>query len=234
MSSSHPQQWAIKDLEARADSSLIAELATYPTTQIADSGAPVSIVNTAIAPVTESTEFCGSAVTLWTKPGDILFTLKAPELISPGDVLVIDGGGRVDAAVIGDIFGELLQGRGAVGLVVDGAVRDVDGMRQLGLPTFALGRHPAVGSKEGPGALNVPIQCGGTIVNPGDIVRADSTGIVIIPRTSATVTLERTKLVAEREASWRSSFGEGKSPSEVLGISELIQELSTVEGTELP
>src|SRR3712207_9076515 len=82
---------------------------------------------------------CGPATTIWTKPGDILFVLKAPDLVERGDVVVIDSGARLDAAVIGDIVGGVMARAGAEGLIVDGAVRDVDGLRELGIPTFARG-----------------------------------------------------------------------------------------------
>ena len=125
---------------------------------------------------------CGPAVTVWTKPGDILFVLKAVDLVTPGDVLLIDGGGREDAAVIGDIVGKALADLGCVGLVVDGAIRDVDGIDEVGLPAFARGAHPATGSNTGPGAINVTVQCGGVAVSPGDVVHADGSGVVVVPR----------------------------------------------------
>ena len=217
MSRSHAEQWTIGHRE-RPDPALAAEFATLPTTQIADAGGPVGVVGPGIARIAGGREFCGVAVTLWTKPGDILFILKSPDLIEPGDVLVIDGGGRVDAALIGDIVGGAIQRHGAVGLVVDGAVRDIEGLDELGLPTFARGTHPAIGSNEGPGALNVSIQCGGVVVEPGDIVRADRSGLVVIPRAHAAEVLRLARAVAAREADWLRQLATGRSLPEVLGI----------------
>ena len=226
MSRSHPQQWSVNPSTVSPDPDALAALASLPTTQIADAGGPVGVVGPGIAPVTAETEICGRAVTLWTKPGDILFVLKAPDLIEPGDVLVVDGGGRLDAAIIGDILGGLAQARGAVGLVVDGAVRDVVDLRALGLPTFARGVHPATASKEGPGALNVPIQCGGVVVEPGDVVRADASGVVIIPRESAADVVERTRAVDANERHWRQVIDGGGSLTAELGIDEQIARFS--------
>src|SRR3712207_7926252 len=73
-----------------------------------------------------------------------------PDLTQSGDVVAVDGGGRADAAVLGDIVAGALARRGVVGVVVDGAVRDVEGIDEVGLPTFARGTHPATGSNEGP------------------------------------------------------------------------------------
>jgi 4-hydroxy-4-methyl-2-oxoglutarate aldolase len=196
----------------------VAGFAAIPTTQIADCGGPVGVVGPGIGWTAGARELCGVAVTLWTKPGDILFILKSPDLIEPGDVLVIDGAGRRDAALIGDIVGGAIQRNGGVGLVVDGAVRDIDGLDQLGLATFARGTHPATGSNDGPGALNVTIQCGGVVVEPGDIVRGDRSGLVVIPRRHAGEVLLLSQAVAAREAAWLDQLAAGRSLPQALDI----------------
>lgn len=167
MSKSHPEQWTIHEGVERPDRSLVTALREFDTTQIADCGGPVAIVGPPLRHLAGGAQLCGPAVTVWTRPGDILYVLKATDLIKPGDVLVIDGGGRPDAAVIGDIAGGALAGLGCDGMVVDGAVRDLDGLNRVGLPTFAAGAHPATGSNQGPGAINVVVQCGGVTVRPG-------------------------------------------------------------------
>lgn len=231
MSRSHPDQWTIRTDIARPDPQLIAEFRQYPTTQIADAGGPISVLGPGLVPLTSSVDMCGSAVTLWTKPGDILFVLKAPDLIRDGDILVIDGGGRTDAAVIGDIIGGQVRARGAAGLIVDGAVRDIDGLRELGLPTLARGSHPATGSKDGPGALNVPIACGSGQVNPGDIIRADASGILAIPLPAAEEVLARTREVAAREEEWRAALADGTPAGRAFGVDDLIAQLSGRDAT---
>lgn len=222
VSKSHPQQWAVNTGTERPAADLVAAFAEYPTTQIADCGGPVAVVGPGITRVAGGREFCGVALTLWIKPGDILFVLKAPDLVESGDVVVIDGGARLDAAVIGDILGGAIQRNGAVGLVVDGVVRDTDGLDQLGLPTFARGTYPATGSNEGPGALNVSIQCGGVGVEPGDIIRGDASGLVVIPRGHAREVLELTRAVGERERDWSAGIANGTPLSATLGIDEKI------------
>ena len=167
MSKSHPGQWAIHQVAERPDGLLVTALREFATTQIADCGGPVAITAPPLRHLAGGAQLCGPAVTVWTKPGDILYVLKAVDLIAAGDVLVVDGGGRLDAAVIGDIAGQALAGLGCDGMVVDGAVRDLDGLDAAGLPTFALGSHPATGSNQGPGAINVVVQCGGVTVRPG-------------------------------------------------------------------
>jgi regulator of RNase E activity RraA len=218
MSKWHPHQWAVNTATARPDPDLVAAFADYPTTQIADSGGAVGVVGPGIGHLAGGRELCGTALTLWTKPGDILFVLKAPDLVESGDVLVIDGGGRPDAAVIGDILGGAIQRNGGVGLVVDGVVRDTDGLDRLGLPTFARGTYPATGSNDGPGALNVGIQCGGVHVEPGDVIRGDPSGLVVIPRRHAARVLELTRAVATRERDWVDGVANGTPLSATLGV----------------
>jgi 4-hydroxy-4-methyl-2-oxoglutarate aldolase len=226
VSKSHPEQWTIREVAERPDRSLVAALREFATTQIADCGGPVAVVGPPLRHLAGGAQLCGPAVTAWTKPGDILYVLKATDLIAAGDVLVVDGGGRADAAVIGDIAGHVLTGRGCDGLVIDGAVRDLDGLDELGLPTFAVGAHPATGSNQGPGAINVVVQCGGVTVRPGDVVRGDASGVVIVPREHLAQVLRLTQAVADRETSWRQAIASGASLPAATGIDDLIGQLA--------
>lgn len=223
MSRSHPQQWAVVEGHDRPPADLVDALRAVPTTQIADCGGPVSVLGPGIGWVAGGHETCGPANTLWTKPGDILFILKSPDVIRPGDVLVIDGGGRLDAAVIGDIVGAAIAERGAVGLVVDGAVRDIDGLDEVGLPTFARGVHPATASNQGPGALGVPVQCGGVLVRPGDVVRGDRSGLVVVPREHLADVVRLSEQVTDKETGWREQRATGRGLPDVLGVDAIIE-----------
>ncbi len=234
MSRSHPDQWVINDEVERPDPSLVAALRGFSTTQIADSGAPIGVVGPALRRLAGGAEVCGPAVTVWTKPGDILFVLKATDAISPGDVLVIDGGGRPDAAVVGDIVGQTLADLGCVGMVVDGAVRDVDGLDDVGLPTFARTAHPATGSNQGPGAINVVVQCAGVAVRPGDVIRADSSGIVVVRGEHLAAVVEASGAVADRETGWRAAIAGGQSLPSATGIDDLLAALRNAEEPPAP
>jgi 4-hydroxy-4-methyl-2-oxoglutarate aldolase len=230
MSRWHPQAWSITTEAPRPDAELVAELARFPTTQIADGGGPIAVVGPGIGPMVAATEICGPAVTLWTAPGDILYILKSPDLVRPGDVLVIDGGGRLDAAVIGDVIGGRLLANGCAGIVADAAVRDLEGLEALGLPVHARGAHPATGSNVGPGALNVPIQCGCVAVHPGDVVRADRSGVVIVRAGGLAEVVERTRAVGAREDEWQAAFADGAGLDAVFGIDALIAEKAAAAG----
>ena len=225
MSASHPQQWTINEDIERPDRELVEAFRTLGTTLIADCGGPVAVVGPGLRRLAGAGEVCGPAVTVWTKPGDILFPLKATDCVGHGDVLVIDSGGRRDAAVVGDIVGQTIADLGCAGLVVDGAVRDLDGLDATGLPTYARNAHPATGSNRGPGAINVPVQLGGVAVHPGDLVRADSSGLVVVPRDQLATVLELARAVAEREVGWRAEITAGTTLPAATGIDRLLAEL---------
>lgn len=234
MSKSHPEQWTINEVTERPERSLVTALREFDTTQIADCGGPVAIMAPPLRHLAGGTQLCGPAVTVWTRPGDILYVLKAPDLIQPGDVLVVDGGGRADAALIGDIAGQALSGLGSDGMVVDGAVRDLDGLDAVGLPTFAAGAHPATGSNQGPGAINVVVQCGGVTVRPGDVVRGDASGLVVVPREHLAAVLAMTQAVADREDGWRQAIAGGASLAAAAGLDDLIGQLARERDSDQP
>ena len=225
MSRSHPDQWTINPGVEPPDPALVAALAQLATTQIADSGGPVGVVGPPLRHLAGPTQLCGTAVTVWTRPGDILYVLKAVDSVRAGDVLVIDGGGRDDAAVVGDIVGEAIAALGAAGLVVDGAVRDLDGLDAAAVATFARGAHPATGSNTGPGAINVTVQCGGVAVHPGDVIRGDSSGLVVVPRAHLAEVVALATAVAEREAGWRRRIAAGEPLPAATGIDAVLAEV---------
>ena len=194
----------------------------------------MGVVGPGLGRIAGRAEFCGPAVTVWTKPGDILFMLKMPDLTQPGDVVAVDGGGRPDAAILGDILAGAVARRGVVGVVVDGAVRDIEGIDEIGLPTFARNAHPATGSNEGPGAINVPVQVGGVVVRPGDVVRGDASGVVVVPREHLDAVIAMTRTVQQRETAWRQALADGAGMAAATGADAIIDERRNAAATALP
>jgi regulator of RNase E activity RraA len=106
----------------------------------------------------------------------------AVEAIGPGQVLVIDARGETRSAALGNILATRIAQRGAVGVVTDGAFRDSEGFRVIGLPSYAAAGHETTSSvMHYPVDMNVPIACGGVLVRPGDILVGDNEGVVVIP-----------------------------------------------------
>ncbi|MGH7467609.1 MAG: RraA family protein [Longimicrobiales bacterium] len=142
---------------------------------------------------------CGLAVTVCCRPADNLMVHKAVQYAEPGDVIVVNTCGNTTSAVFGELMCRAAVAKGLGGIVVDGAIRDIEAIRQLGLPAFSRTVSAGGCDKDGPGEINVPISCGGTVVAAGDIVVGDADGVVVVPREQATEVLEQVKLLMERE-----------------------------------
>lgn len=152
-----------------------------------------------------SLKMCGPAVTLRVRPGDNLMVHKALMMVQPGDVLVIDGGGDVSQAVIGGLVRTTALRVRLGGIVIDGAVRDLEELAEGVVPVFAAGHTHRGPSKDGPGEINVPVACAGLCVLPGDLVLGDADGVIAIPAAEVAALLPRTLAHLDREEGIRQS-----------------------------
>ncbi len=139
-------------------------------------------VDTALRPIFQPVSCVGRAVTVKMPRGDSAPTRAAIRALQPGDVLVIAQEGDTQVANWGEMTSLAAKMRGAAGIIIDGAVTDVAEIRQQGLPTFARAIAARVGRRLGlpGGAINEPVNCGGVLVHPGDLVVADDNGIVVM------------------------------------------------------
>jgi regulator of RNase E activity RraA len=142
---------------------------------------------------------CGLAVTVCCRPADNLMVHKAMQIAEPGDVIVVNTCGNTTSAVFGELMCRTALASGLGGIVVDGAIRDITALRQLGFPAYSRSVSPGGCDKDGPGELNVPISCGGIVVSAGDIVVGDVDGVVVVPRAMAIEILGYVKQLMERE-----------------------------------
>jgi RraA family protein len=171
-----------------------------------------------LRPVHRGGPLLGVAFTVKTRPGDNLAIHQALELVGPGDVIVVDGGGDESRALIGEIMMTIAQHRGAAGYVIDGAIRDADAIAQSDFPVFARAAIHRGPYKSGPGAINVPVAVGGTVIAPGDIVAGDGDGVVSFPQSvaaelrgkvEAQIRREAQTLTDIREGRYKGSYGKG-------------------------
>ena len=132
----------------------------------------------------------GTAITVKAPIGDNLFFHQALDMAEPGDIIVVDGGSGCNRSLAGEIMLRFACKKGLAGIVVDGCLRDWDGIETLDMPIYAKGVTPQGPFKFGPGEVNVPIACGGQVVFPGDILVGDKDGIVVIRRQDAPVVAE--------------------------------------------
>ena len=124
---------------------------------------------------------CGPALTVRVAVGDHLMVQKALDLAQPGQVIVVDARGYLEAAMAGEIMTRHARSRGIAGFVIDGAIRDLDYIGAQDLPVYARGATPAGPTRRGPGEIHVTVQVGGMVLAPGDIICGDMDGLVSVP-----------------------------------------------------
>ncbi|MEM5382752.1 RraA family protein [Paraburkholderia phymatum] len=152
----------------------------------------------------------GTAVTVHTRAGDNLAIHRAFDFCRPGDVLVIDGGGELTQALMGDIMASYAESLGVQGLMIDGAIRDVGAIRQRDFPVYARGVTHRGPYKNGPGEINVPVTVGKMVVNPGDIIVGDDDGLLAIAPSDAERVIEGARKQGAKEAAALQSIAEGR------------------------
>lgn len=138
----------------------------------------------AIRQMVPGTRLFGPAFTVRCLPGDFAAVLRAIDRARRGDVLVIDAGGSDRVTALGGTSSRAAKRRGLAGAVVNSACRDIDEVRAMRFPVYALGASVRGTLKNHPGWLQVPVSVGGTIVKPGDLVLGDADGVVVVAKDS--------------------------------------------------
>ena len=128
---------------------------------------------------------CGVALTVKTRPGDNLMVHKVLKMAAAGDVIVVDAGGDVTNAIIGELMLSYAVAKQVAGVVVNGAIRDVAWIRANNFPVYAAGVTHRGPYKDGPGEINIPLSVDGMIIAPGDLVIGDDDGILCVPAANA-------------------------------------------------
>ena len=182
----------------RLPDDLIEQFRGIASPNIADSMGRFNFMDPAIVS-RSGLPVCGPALTVNCRPADNLMVHKALQLAERGDVVVVATGGNTVSAVFGGLMCEAASAKGIGGIVVDGALRDVEDLTRLKFPAFSRALCPGGCDKDGPGEINVPISCGRTVVCAGDVIVGDADGVVVVPRAHAVEVLELVKRLIDRE-----------------------------------
>ena len=200
----------IRDFE-RVPADVVRRAAEFASSILADVAGRRGALHGRIAPLAPTMRFAGPALTVEVRPGDNLMIHAALAIAQPGDVIVVDGKGDLTSALMGEIMCQQAARIGVAAVVIDGAVRDAEAIRALGLPMYACGLNPNGPTKLVPGRLNLPISIGGVTIEPGDLVVGDGDGVTVIERAKAAslLPLAEEKVAAEtkRIADIRSGKG---------------------------
>jgi regulator of RNase E activity RraA len=168
----------------RVPEDIVAQAAQYQAAILADVAGRRGTLD-GIAPLAPGMKLAGPAFTVEVRAGDNLMIHAAMALAKPGDILVIDGKGDTSCALMGALMMNGCKVLGLGGVVIAGAVRDTEELRELGFPVFARAANPNGPTKFIPGRINWPISAGGVAVNPGDLVVGDADGVVVVEREKA-------------------------------------------------
>jgi RraA family protein len=192
----------------RPAKALLDQFKGLPVANIGDEMNRLGCMDARIRPL-NSNPVVGPALTVKARTGDNLMLHRALDMAEPGDVIVVEDQGDTAQALIGELMMMWAERRGIAGVIIDGAMRDVEVLRELKIAAYATGIQPKGPYKNGPGEINTPVSCGGVVVNPGDIVVGDADGVLVIRPADAPAVLEKAKSKYKKEMAAREAIRNG-------------------------
>lgn len=185
-------------------------------------------LDSGMKPIHPSMKVAGPAFTVDMRPADNLMIHYAMLKAQPGDVLVLDAKGFMEAGPWGDVLTEQAMHMGLAGLVINGCVRDANAIIEMGFPVFSRGLSIKSTGKNQPGKINVPICIGDVQINPGDIIVGDQDGLVVVPRAEVDEAIKKAQAREDKEAVFREQIKKGATTAELLGLTETLRRFDLV------
>lgn len=163
------------------DAEWVSKFKTLPVANVSDVMSRMTAGGPELRPFYQGPRMVGAAVTVKSRPGDNLMVHKALDIAEPGDIVVVDAGGDLSNAIIGELMVAHAAQRGLGGIVIFGAIRDSEELQAGSFPVFAAGVTHRGPYKDGPGEVNVPIAINGMVIAPGDLICGDADGFLSVP-----------------------------------------------------
>ncbi|WP_142056735.1 4-carboxy-4-hydroxy-2-oxoadipate aldolase/oxaloacetate decarboxylase [Pseudarthrobacter sp. B4EP4b] len=185
----------------RPSADAVSRLAKFSSATIHEAQGRKGALSSRIKPIDRSMSFCGPATTVRCAPRDNLMLQVAIHYAEPGDVILAAAGEYEEAGTFGDVLGNAMKAKGLAGLVTDSGVRDTQDLIELGLPVFSGSVSIKGTVKETIGPINHPVVFGDEIIYPGDVLRGDADGVVVVRKDEIeeVIRLSQERDDAERE-----------------------------------
>ena len=190
---------------------MVAQFRHIPVANVSDVMFRMTAGGARLRPMHSGGVMAGPALTVKTRPGDNLMVHKALDLAQAGDVVVVDAGGDLTNAIIGELMLAYAQQKRLGGIVINGAIRDSAAIRANSFPVFAAGVTHRGPYKDGPGEINVPVAIDGMVVEPGDLVLGDDDGLLCVPFDEAGTVYAAAKAKNDAEVEQMAAIAEGRS-----------------------
>ena len=212
-------------MNQKANQQLLETLRQLGAATVYEAQGAKGALDSGMKPIDPTVRLAGPAFTVDCRPADNLMLHYAVQKARPGDVLVVDAKGFMEAGPWGDVLTIQAMKVGIAGLVINGCVRDANLIIELGFPVFCRGLSIKGTAKNQPGRVNVPVSIGDVLIHPGDIIVGDRDGLAVVPQGEVESTTAASLAREEKEATQREAIAQGRFISDLLGFTDTLRRL---------